>query len=50
MLQNFLKCFSSGEEQDLSNDDSQSISGDKLASSDDDTENNPSNNNQNSLI
>ena len=43
MLQIFLKCFSSSEEQDLSNDDSQSISGDKLARSDDDTENNPSN-------
>ena len=37
MLQNFLKCFPSGEEQDLSSDDSESIS------SDDDTENNPSN-------
>ena len=43
MLQIFLKCFSSSEEQDLSSDDSESISSDKLASSDDDTENNPSN-------
>ena len=43
MLQNFLKCFPSSEEQDLSSDDSESISSDKLASSDDDTENNPTN-------
>ena len=43
MLQNFLKCFSSSEEQDLSNDDSESMSSDELASSDDDTENNPLN-------
>ena len=43
MLQNFLKCFPSSEEQDLSSDDSESISSDKLASSDDDTVNNPSN-------
>ena len=55
MLQNFLKCFSSSEEQDLSSADSESISSDELASSDDDTENNPSysfgfGNNQNSPV
>ena len=43
MLENFLKCFSSSEEQDLSSDDSERIRSDKLASSDDDTENNLSN-------
>ena len=43
MLENFLKCFSSSEEQDLSSDDSESISSDELASSDGDIENNPSN-------
>ena len=38
-----FKCFSSSEDQDLSSDDSESISSDELASSDDNTENNTSN-------
>ena len=38
-----FKCFSSSEDQDLSSDDSESISSDELASSNDNTEYNPSN-------
>ena len=38
-----IQVFSFSEEQDLSNDDLESIISDKLASSDDDTENKPSN-------
>ena len=44
MLQNFLKCFSFNEEQDLPSDNSESISSNELSSSDNDTENHTLNN------